>query len=141
MSATLSAPAKNLGALTSSVPTTVPPADSTASSRGPFCVGPTTSAAPAPSPSRSLRSMISLGPAAPPPATLLHASIVSPPHVAHCPAYLVPATHAQWTGLALHCEHLSAAVPRTDREQKPHVYVPSSGSASSSDSRRSCHGM
>ena len=64
-------------------------------------------------------------PAAPPPATLLHASIVSPPHVAHCPAYLVPATHAQWTGLALHCKHWSAAVPRTDSEQKPHAYVPS----------------
>ena len=57
--------------------------------------------------------MISLG-AAVPVLAPLHASIVSLTHVAHCPAYLVPATHAQCTGLALHCEHLSAAVPRTD---------------------------
>ena len=68
--------------------------------------------------------MISLAAAVPAPAPL-HAAIVFPSHVAHCPAYLVPATHAQWTGLELHCEHLSAAVPRTDSEQKPHAYEPS----------------
>ena len=112
---------------TRSAATTSHPTAATASSRAPFFVSPATPAAPAvPSPSRSLRSMISLGAAAPPPAPLLHASIVSPPHVAHCPAYsVVPATQAQWTGLALHCEHSSAAVPRTDSEQKPHAYVPS----------------
>ena len=35
---------------------------------------------------------------------------------------------------AQHCEHLSAAVPRTDSEQKPLAYVPSWGPTSSSDS-------
>ena len=46
-------------------------------------------------------------------------------HVAPCTAYLVHATHPLWTGVALHCEHLTAVVLRTDLEQKPHAYVPS----------------
>ena len=92
------------------------------SSRDQLSVSAAKFAAPSLSASRSVGSMISLG-AAVPVLAPLHASIVCRSHVAHCPAYFVPVTHAQWTGLELHCQHLSAAVPRTDSEQKPHAYV------------------